>query len=216
MSRSTAPHLQPRRDAARLSNELRTLSTPELKRRRWIVGLSMAGIAIGQLVGLYQMGMLRRLPDPPRDSRAGQLFDATRVNASPYAYKRLSTPDAFLMIGTYAATAILAAAGGANRSRTKPWLPIALAAKTVYDGVTTVKLGREEWQENKRLCEYCQVATAISLLSTLLALPEAWKAITGDKAESPQTSLWNDEGDETEARPAMLRDLRTVQDRATH
>lgn len=36
-----------------------------------------------------------------------------------------------------------------------------------------LKLGREEWGENRALCAYCQVATACSLASAALALPEA-------------------------------------------
>lgn len=183
---------------ARLSYELREASDPDLKRRRWIVGLSIAGIAIGQLVGLYQMGIIKRLPDPPRGSRAGEWFDATRVNASSYAYKRLATPDAFLMIGTYALTAILAAAGGRDRAATHRWLPIALAGKTIYDGVTTIKLGREEWQTNRRLCQYCQLATLASWASAALALPEALKALRqGRGVAGSKGALWNEPESET-------------------
>lgn len=181
---------------AQLSRELREGRDPDLKRRRWIVGLSMVGIAVGQLVGLYQMGIIKRLPDPPRGTRARELFDANQVNASSYAYKRLATPDAFLMIGTYALTAILAAAGGRERASTNRWLPIALAGKTIYDSFTTVKLGREEWQTNQRLCEYCQLATLASFASAALALPEAIKAIRGERRSAAAQSLWNEPAEE--------------------
>ena len=86
-----------------LSRELRLRRSPDLHRRRWLIGLSLAGVAIGQVVGLYQTGILRRLPDLPV-----RPFDSNRVNASDYAYKRLQVPDAFIMVGTYAVTAALA------------------------------------------------------------------------------------------------------------
>jgi uncharacterized membrane protein len=155
-----------------LSYELRNAETDDLQRRRWIVGLSLFGAAMGALVSLYQVGILRRLPDPP-----GGLFNATKVDASNYAYKRLDAPDGLLMTLTYAVTALLAGAGGMDRSRSRPWLPLAMAGKAAYDAATTVKLGREEWRENKALCQYCQAATLASFAILALAVPEAISAV---------------------------------------
>lgn len=87
----------------RLSHQLREQKNPDLTRRRWILGLSFVGATLGKIVGLYQMGIIRRVPDPPF-----QVFDSTRVNASDYGYKRAQTPDALLMVASYAVTAILA------------------------------------------------------------------------------------------------------------
>ncbi|HEY8565881.1 MAG TPA: vitamin K epoxide reductase family protein [Beijerinckiaceae bacterium] len=157
---------------AQLSYELRKARTDDMQRRRWIVGLSLVGTAAGAVVGLYQMGMLKRLPDLPVKP-----FDATKVDKQPYAYKRLQTPDALLMLASYAATAVLAGAGGKDRARDNPTLPILLAAKTLYDFATAVKLGTEEWQETRALCGYCQAATVASLVSAGLAMPEAAKAV---------------------------------------
>ena len=157
---------------AQLSDELRNATSPDLRRRRWIVGLSLLGSTIGQIVALYQVGIVRHLPDPP-----GRLFDSTRVNASTYAYKRLQMPDAVLMIGTYAATAALAAAGGKDRAERAPLLPVALAAKTLFDVATNLTLAREEWQENRALCAYCQTASLLSLASAMLAMPEAARGL---------------------------------------
>lgn len=161
-------------DPTRLSRELREGQSPDLTRRRWVLGLSLLGAAMGQVVALYQMGIVKRLPDPP--GRLGRVFDATRVDASDYAYKRMNMPDAPAMVTTYGVTAMLASAGGMDRARSTPWLPIALAAKTLYDSATALTLGREEWEENEALCEYCQVATVASLASFALALPEAVRA----------------------------------------
>ena len=60
------------------------------------------------------------------------------------------------MVANYAITAWLAAAGGLDRARRNPLLPIAIGIKLVLDGVTNVELAREEWSENKAFCEYCR------------------------------------------------------------
>ena len=156
-----------------LSDELRNADTPDLNRRRWIVGLSMLGAAAGQIVGLYQTGIVKTLPDPP----SGGLFNSAKVDASDYAYKRFDTPDALIMLVSYGITAWLAGAGGKNRTTQVPALPIAMGVKTLADTATAVKLGQEEWAENKALCFYCQVATVASIASVALAVPEVIKAV---------------------------------------
>jgi uncharacterized membrane protein len=155
-----------------LSLELRHGRTPDLTRRRWIIGLSILGVAAGQIVSLYQTGIIHHLPDPPLD-----VFDSDKVDASDYAYKRLDTPDALPMMVTYGLTACLAGAGGLHRATQQPLLPVAMGVKTLFDTLTTVKLGQEEWQENKKLCFYCQVATVASFASLALAVPEALKGL---------------------------------------
>ncbi|GGG54645.1 vitamin K epoxide reductase family protein [Hymenobacter glacieicola] len=157
-------------DPTQLSLELRHGQSPDLKRRRWIIGLSLLGVAAGQIVSLYQTGIIKHLPDPPLGP-----FDSDKVDASDYAYKRMDTPDALPMIVTYGITATLAGAGGLHRASKQPLLPVAMGVKTLFDSLTTVKLGRDEWQENKALCFYCQVATVASFASLALALPEAIK-----------------------------------------
>jgi len=154
-----------------LSDALRHDRSPPMRRRRWITGLSFLGAGAAMAVGAYQMGLLRRLPDLPLPQ-----FDATRVDASDYAYKRMQTPDGLQMLATYGVTAALAAAGAPDRARRYPWLPLAMAAKTLYDSVTALRLAREEWRDNRALCGYCQTATLASLASAALALPEALAA----------------------------------------
>ncbi len=143
-----------------------------MSRRRAIIGLSMLGGSMGQLVTLYQTGIVSHLPDPPGQ----EIFDADRVDASNYAYNKFNSPDGPIMVANYAITAWLAAAGGLDRARRNPLLPIAMGVKLVLDGVTNVELAREEWSENKAFCEYCQVATVCSIASIVLAVPEVMTA----------------------------------------
>lgn len=155
-----------------LSRELRQDRTPHLLRRRWAYGLSLVGVAAGGIVGLYQMGILKRLPDFP-----SRFFDATKVDASDYGYRRGQAPDALFMIVNYAATALLTGIGGARRVREMPWAPVAQLAKTLLDVGTNLKLAREEWDTNRAFCGYCQTATLASIASVLASYPEARAAI---------------------------------------
>ena len=154
-----------------LSRELRTGTSGDLTRRRQVLGLSTVGVAAGVIVGLYQTGILKHLPDLPLPR-----LDADRVDASDYAYKRMQTPDGLMMIVSYGITACLAGAGGKDRARTLPLVPLSMAAKVLGDAFFAVQLGREEWGENKAVCWYCQSATLASLASAALVLPEAVRA----------------------------------------
>ena len=158
---------------SQLSRELRQGDAPELQKRRWIVGLSLVGVAMAQIVSLYQVGIVKHLPDPPLD-----IFDSDRVDASDYAYKRFLVPDGFLMLSSYATTALLAGMGGEKRSQTHPLLALGMGAKIVVDLLSAAELAREEWNDNHKLCPYCQTATLASLASLWMAWPEmisAWK-----------------------------------------
>lgn len=155
-----------------LSKELREGNSPDLERRRWILGLSMLGGTMAQIVTLYQMGVIKELPSLPLP-----IFDASRVDASNYAYSRLNTPDGPLMMITYGITAWLTTTGGENRARENPLVPIAMGAKILFDALTAAELAREEWSENKAFCEYCQVATLCSFASLALAIPEVTTAV---------------------------------------
>lgn len=157
---------------SQLSRELRLAHTPDLDRRRKTLALSLWGVAAGAVVSLYQTGILSHLPDLP-----GSIWNADKVDASDYAYERAQTPDGLAMLLTYGVTALLAGAGGKDRARDLPWLPVALAAKVAVDVATNLTLAREEWADNKKLCWYCQSASVASLLSLPLVLPEARTAL---------------------------------------
>ena len=160
---------------AQLSHELREARSPHMRRRRQGIALSLAGAFIGGVVGAYQTGLLKRLPD----ILPGSIWDAERVDASEYAYELLQTADGLLMLNHYGITAVLIGAGGADRARRQPALPLLAAAKAGFDFVNCLRLAREEWQSNKALCSWCQVATAISGATFAATLPEAVAAASG-------------------------------------
>jgi uncharacterized membrane protein len=136
-----------------------------------VVGLSLAAAAAMGFVSLYQVGLLRHLPDPPLPR-----FDADRVNGSAEAYP-LGIPDALLGLGSYAVTATLAAAGGPDRARRAPWLPIALAAKSTADAAVAAKLTCDQAFKLRAFSVWSLLATAATFGILPLVMPEAWRAI---------------------------------------
>ncbi len=55
--------------------------------------------------------------------------------------------------------------------------PALRAGKTAFDVATNLKLAQEEWAGNEALCAYCQAASVISMVSLVLALPEALRGL---------------------------------------
>jgi short-subunit dehydrogenase/uncharacterized membrane protein len=158
--------------AARLSTELRkTRGDTDLSHRRGIVALSLVASASMGLIALYQMGLIRHLPEPPL-----AMMDADKVDASAEAYQRFSMPDAVLGFGSYAATMALAAMGGRNRVKEMPWIPLALAAKIAFDVVNAAKLSIDQWTKHRAFCFWCLVAASATFATAPLATAEALKA----------------------------------------
>lgn len=151
---------------AQLSHALRHSDSPFLARRRGVIGLSLVSIASMGIITLYQTGIIKHLPEPPG-------FDADKVDASAEAYAWLATPDAALGLGSYAATLGLAAMGGPDRASQQPWIPLALAAKTLFDAAQAGKLTVDQWTKHKAFCSYCLVAAGATFAALPLAIPEA-------------------------------------------
>jgi uncharacterized membrane protein len=175
-----------------LSRELRTGSSPFLSRRRGVVGLSLAAVGSMGLIALYQMGLIRHLPEPPLPG-----FNADKVDASAEAYARFSMPDAVLGLGSYAATMGLAAMGGADRAATHPWLPLALAAKVGFDVLQAGKLTWDQWAKHRAFCVWCLVAAGATFAAAPLVVSEARTALgtlvggpAGGRALASKRSAW--------------------------
>jgi uncharacterized membrane protein len=163
--------------ARRLSRELREETSPDLRRRRGIVSLSLLASASMGLIALYQTGLIRHLPEPPLP-----MMDADKVDASAEAYRKFNVPDAILGLGSYAATMGLAAMGGKDRANEMPLIPLALAAKIAFDVANAAKLSIDQWTKHRAFCFWCLLAAAATFSMLPLVAPEAMtagRAITG-------------------------------------
>jgi len=151
---------------------LRRGSRESVRRRRGVFGLFLAASASMSIIALYQLGILKRVPEPalPR-------FDSDAITGSPKAYSLLATPDAVLALGSYAVTMTLAAMGSPDRASEQPLLPIALAAKVGFDAVVAAKFTFEEWRDHRALCFWCLIATVATFACVPLVIPEARSAL---------------------------------------
>jgi hypothetical protein len=154
-------HLSPEE----LSRDLRHGYGPFLKRRRTIIGLSFFSCAVLGTVALYQIGVIKKLPEP-----RGKSFDTGKVNGSGEAYSMLATPDAFIGLASYAVTAGLAATGSENRSRTRPWMAVGMGLKLLADAALAGKLTMDEFRKFQAF----SVWSVLTALATWTALPLAF------------------------------------------
>ena len=158
--------------ATALSKQWRLGEGPLLTLRRWVVGLSMAGASSMGLIVLYQVGILKHLPEPPLPR-----LDADKVDASAEAYATFELPDGILGLSSYAATMALAAMGGQDRVQEQPWLPLALAAKVAFDTFQAGKLTLNQVNKQHAFCSWCLLAAASTALTVPLVIPEAYVAL---------------------------------------
>ncbi len=165
IGRSTSP------EAEDVSDALRRGQDAFLDRRRRIAGLSLGGMASLGVVAAYQFGLIRRPPEPH-----ARPLDAEGVDASGEAYRYLLTPDAALGLASNAATLVLAGMGTARRAETRPWVPLALLAKTVGDAAFGAYLTLEQGSKHRRFCSWCLLAAGASLAAVPQAIPEARQA----------------------------------------
>lgn len=157
----------------RLSAYLRSGRDRYIGNRRRLAALNLAAVGSLALVALYQMGLIRTVPE----LNIGP-FDADRVDASGEAYAAFDMPDALLGLASYAATLLLVGAGGQQRHVDRAWLPIAMAAKIIVDAGASTYLFAEQLSRHRALCSWCTVAAAASVASVPLAVSEAWAAVT--------------------------------------
>jgi hypothetical protein len=118
-------------EARQLREELQQGQTQDLRWRRGVIALSLAGMASMTAVTLKQTGLVQHLPDPPSDS-----FDSDQVNSSETAYQ-LGVPDGTLSLASLAANIPLASLGGADRAQATPLVPLGAAVKAGVEALVS-------------------------------------------------------------------------------
>ena len=160
--------------AEAVSDALRRGDSPFLDGRRRTAVLQTAVAATLAVVGLYQFGVLKTVPEP---SWPG--LDAARVDASGEAYAVLHTPDATLGIASAGISLVLAGMGSAKRHEEQPWIPLALLAKSLLDAAGGAYLFAEQVTKHKRVCSWCTASAGLLIATVPAVLPEAraaWRA----------------------------------------
>lgn len=158
--------------AEQVSDALRRHDSAHLRGRRRVALLQLVSTAALSVVGLYQFGLVRRVPEPPLPG-----LGADAVDASGEAYVLLRTPDSALGIASGGITLALAGMGGADRATQQPLIPLALFAKTVTDAASAAYLTVEQLTKHKKLCSYCTLSALALVASVPAAWPEARDAV---------------------------------------
>jgi uncharacterized membrane protein len=158
-------------EAERLRRELQEGESAGLRRRRWIVGLSLVGVGAMAAVSLFQTGVIKHLPDPPLEG-----FDSDKVNSSETAYM-LGVPDGTLSLASLAANVPLAAFGGGDRARTTPLVPLVAAGKSLVEAAVAGWYFYQMPAKEKRWCAYCVAGAFVNFAVAALTLPEAREAL---------------------------------------
>jgi uncharacterized membrane protein len=163
-----------------LGRELREGSSGFLQQRRGILGLTLFSSAILAGVALYQIGIIKKLPQP-----RWRGFNTEKVNGSAQAYSILAVPDGLLGLASYAITACLAGAGPEGRSQTNSWLPIAMGLKLLADAAFAGKLTLDECRKIRAFSLWSLLAAGATFAALPLAAPEvkqALRSLTGRTA----------------------------------
>lgn len=158
----------------RLADEWRQPGGAMTERRR-LVAMCLGAMGSLGVVAVYQMGISRRILEPPLPG-----LDAAAVDASPGAYSQLRMPDAVLGLANYGVTLALIAAGAGDRAQRHPLLPLAMTAKLVLDSAVAVQLTVEQARVHRRFCSWCMLSAGLTWTMLVRSRGEAsasWTAL---------------------------------------
>jgi uncharacterized membrane protein len=158
-------------NTAAMRDVLRTEHSEDLDRRRKVIGLSALGLVDFSIISLYQTGVIKSLPDLPFE-----VFDSNKVNASEDAYQ-FGAPDGPISAVAYAATMVLASAGGDEQTGRKPVLDVALGATVAGNAVGAVFYLYKMIFVQKKICLYCVTGAAVNIASAVIIAPTVLKGI---------------------------------------
>ncbi|WP_236612850.1 vitamin K epoxide reductase family protein [Cesiribacter andamanensis] len=139
---------------------IRNASGSAARHRRTIALLSALGVLDFIPISLYQLGVIRHLPDPP-----SALFDSDAVNASEEA-RILGLPDGPISLALYAASIGLAGAALArNTSRSR--LDVLLGGLLLGQAAGGVFYLYNMATVQKKVCLYCVAGAFINVASLI-------------------------------------------------
>ena len=157
--------------AAAMRDVLRNGHSEDLDRRRKVIGLSALGLIDFSVISMYQTGVINKLPDLPFD-----IFDSNMVNASKDAY-RFGAPDGPISAVAYAATMVLASAGGNKETGRTPIMDVALGATVGGNAAGAIFYLHNMIFKQKKICLYCVTGAAINIASAVIIAPTFLKSL---------------------------------------
>lgn len=150
--------------------------TPSLDRRRRISILSAIGLVDFALISLYQLGVVRHLPDFP-----GKIFDSDKVNASRKAFGT-GIPDGTMGALLYAGTMVLAAAKGTRKTGRPRIASVALAGTVAAGAVGAAQYLVDMARKQERVCPYCVLGAVLNFAMVPPVIAELRETFAGKTA----------------------------------
>lgn len=147
--------------------KIRKESSGVTKSRRNIALLNAAGLLDFVPISLYQLGIIRHLPDIP-----AKLFDSDYVNASRDA-QVAGIPDGPISLMGYAANLALIA-GAANKKGKRNLIDYIIAGNAIGQAAGGVYYLYNMATKQKKICPYC-VAGALINFAALVPLYKLFK-----------------------------------------
>ncbi|OFW44456.1 MAG: hypothetical protein A3J28_05400 [Acidobacteria bacterium RIFCSPLOWO2_12_FULL_60_22] len=147
------------------------------RNRQRIAWLSVLGVVDSGYLFLYQTGRLKHLWCP------GFGKACERIAGSPRAYQG-RVPDSLLGAAGYATLLALALAGGRERYRSRPALPLLMGGSTLAAFGLSVLLTYAQKAEFDDFCVWCLASAALSTLTVPLAMPEFLAALNAGAAST--------------------------------
>ena len=149
-----------------IRDALRNNSTESLARRRKMGLLSAIGLIDFAVISLYQMGVIRHLPDFP-----AKVFDSDSVNASRKAYA-MGLPDGTTGAIMYSVNLALLSAGGTRETGRPKWLSYIIGGSVIAGAVGALDYLYDMTFKQKKICPYCVTGALVNLSLVPLAIKE--------------------------------------------
>ncbi|MGK7389267.1 MAG: vitamin K epoxide reductase family protein [Candidatus Cyclobacteriaceae bacterium M2_1C_046] len=154
----------------KIKEELRKENNPNLKIKKKLAILASIGLLDFIIISLYQLGVIRKLPDVPIKG-----IDSNYVNASAEAYK-MGVPDGPVSATVYALILVLIGVKGTKKSGREPIWDILLGGAIAANAAGALDYLRVMIFKQKKICLYCVAGAIINLMMLKLFGGKAIKA----------------------------------------
>ncbi|WPP52258.1 vitamin K epoxide reductase family protein [Catalinimonas niigatensis] len=154
-----------------IRHQLRQGQSESLKRRRKIALLSALGILDFIPISLYQLGIIRHMPDLP-----GKIFDSDKANGSKDAYI-MGVPDGPISLVLYGLNIVLASAGGSAKSGRHPIFDVLLGGVILGSVVGGISYMYNMIFKQQKACIYCITGALLNFSMLRPLIPEVRKSL---------------------------------------
>ena len=158
-------------EVQKIKNELRKEDNAELDVKRRIALLASLGLLDFLIISLYQLGIIRKLPDV---SVKG--IDSNYVNASDEAYK-MGLPDGPVSAAVYILILVLVGVKGTKNSGRGPVWDVLLGGAIAANAAGALDYLRVMIFKQKKICPYCLAGAIINFIMLKLFAGKALGAL---------------------------------------